>query len=568
VLLCSSSSFSSICRSFFLVLIILGCSAGLSHAQDGADRRLGISLAEEGRCEPALEVLARVQTDPASDAEVAQLDGACSLRLKDFRRAIASFEIARDLDPTLDGIDRVLGMAYYHAGQIEDAADALVRAGAVDGSNAEFLLYSGLVAYAQTDYTAAAGRLDAASQLSEAPVEPMASFFLGRAELGADNRDRAKTAFERVIRDYSGTAWADEAARALEELEASSGIQWWANAEVGLEHDDNPLLRGGGVLIPTEIASNSQGSQSDQRVFWFTDVGATLFERGDLSGGAMLRYAGSEHFELERFDTHAPGGTVWFDYELGIANSSLRVQYDFDAAFIDSQSIDQRAFVTSHLVGASIYKPWEDGVYTLLSSSVGFDDYGYDRIDVPDTISTPDCTSATFCGPPINEADKTDRDGVGVSVSVLHHVPIASEIALLNDPFVQGEYRYQRYWSEGSEFDQQRHAFEIGLGAQLPLEIGFRLSGHYAYAPYGNASVFPDPRDIERAPAPPVPYFLSTRDREEHQVGVRASLERAFGNHVVGTLRYSRMRNYSNADVFSYVRDLIGISFRVGFGGS
>jgi hypothetical protein len=75
------------------------------------------------------------------------------------------------------------------------------------GARPEFLLYSGLVEYARNDFSGAMGRLSAATQLSEAPVEPMATFFFGRAALGADEKDRAKSAFQRVVDDFPGTQY-------------------------------------------------------------------------------------------------------------------------------------------------------------------------------------------------------------------------------------------------------------------------------------------------------------------------------------------------------------------------
>ena len=122
---------------------------------------------------------------------------------------------------------------------------------------------------------------------------------------------------------------------------------------------------------------------------------------------------------------------------------------------------------------------------------------------------------------------------------------------------IEGEYRYQRYWSEGSEYDHQRHQIEVGVGATLPYEINLRVSGRYAYVPYGNPTVFPDPGATS----------LDDDDREEHETGVRVSLTRAIGEHVLVTTRYSRTRNRSSADVFDYTRDLFGVSVRVGLGG-
>jgi len=542
-------------------------AASVATAND-ADRRLGLSLAEEGRCGPALEVFDRVQGDPPDDAEVARMDGVCSLRLQDFRRAIARLELARSLDPLAKQVDLHLAMAYYHANQIDDAEAALIRAGAVDGDRGEFLLYSGLVAYARTDYVAAAGRLDAASQLSEAPVEPMASFFLGRAALGAEDQAQAKTAFERVIRDHPGTPWAHEAQRALDEMEsAASSVPWWVTAEIGLEVDDNALLRGRGVGVPGEVSGDG-----DLRGFWFFDAGASFIDVAGITGGATVRFAGSEHDDLEDFDTLAPGGTFWLDRPIGDEGASLRLQYDFDAPYIGNED----PFVISHLVGASLFKPWEGGAYTILGTSVGMDDYRYDRraFDDPDLSGLGPgglcAPTASFCGPARNEADATDRDGVGVSASLLHHVPIDHPVELLGPAWIEGEYRYQRYWSEGSEYDHQRHQVQLGVGIQLPFEVGLRVSGRYAYAPYGNPTVFPDPKS--RAIAENDGFFqtvvdLGNKDRVEHETGVRISLERAIGEHVVLTTRYSRTRNRSNADVFDYDRNLFGVSLRVALGG-
>ncbi len=565
-----------------LCLSLASPALGAVETSRDAERASAIRLAREGRCEAALEALAAVQSTPASDAEVARYQGECSIRLRDFRRAIESLEMARELDPALPDVDLHLAIAYYHAGRLDEAESTLERAGATQGGRPEFMLYSGLVAFARTDYGAAIDRLNAARRLEGAPVEPMASFFLGRAAQGVADGAKARTAFERVLSEHPDTPWAAEAERALDELEDDDTPAWWASLELGFEHDDNPLLRGRGVGLPSEIAG-----QSDQRGYWFFDLGATLFDRAGLRGGATLRYGGSEHAELERFDTHAPGATVWLDRDLGVADSSLRLQYDFDTAWIDAHTIRSAPFVISHLLGTSLYKPWSGGAYSLVSGTVGWDDYRYHRPDFePNALGStpasprPLClnTALDFCAPIRNERDATDRDGIGVSASLLHHAALPFELPGLTNPWVEGEYRYQRYWSEGSEYDHQRHQVQLGIGVVLPFEIGLRASGRYAYAPYGNPSVFPDPSDVAaaralaNAPSPPGPggpveYFLDTRARREHESGVRVSLERAIGEQIVVTARYSRTRTRSTADVFSFTRDLFGISIRVGLGG-
>lgn len=550
---------TSVSTCLAVLLALVGGAVSAAQAADDAQRRLGLRLAEEGRCDAALEVFSEVQGTPPDDAEVARLDGLCALRLQDFRRAITSLEAARSLAPGKEDVDLSLAIAYYHADRLDEAESALARIPAAEQGRGEVLLYSGLIALSQSDFGDAVGRLDAASQLSDAPVEPMASFFLGRAELGAENEGQARSAFERVLRDHPDTPWAEEAQRALDDLDGGA-YPWWASVEAGIEWDDNALLRGRGVGLPSEVSD-----QSDWRGFWFADAGAQLLDFKGFTGGVSARFAGSAHHDLDDFDTLSPGATVWIDRPMPFADTSLRLQYDFDAPFIDRD-----LFVVSHLVGASLYKPWDGGRYTLFGTSVGFDDYRYERFDSPDTVGGPTCGGAApFCGPPVNELDGTDRDGRGVSASVLHHEPMTLPLSTLENAWIEGEYRYQQYWSEGSEYDHQRHQVELGIGLTLPLEIGLQVRGRYAYVPYGNRTVFPDADAIAAATAtgPGTPVTLSRRNRREQEVGVRVSLERSLTDDVLIRLRYSRTRNISTADVFQYTRDLVGLSVRVGLGG-
>jgi len=124
--------------------------------------------------------------------------------------------------------------------------------------------------------------------------------------------------------------------------------------------------------------------------------------------------------------------------------------------------------------------------------------------------------------------------------------PLALPVPTIADGWLETEYRYQRYWSEGREYDHQRHQIEVGVGATLPLELELSVRGRYAYVPYGSPTVFADPSAIANTP-PNGTVVLNDDDREEHETGVRIALSRAFGERVRVTTRYSRTRNRSNA---------------------
>lgn len=437
-------------------------------------------------------------------------------------------------------------MAYFHLGDLDRAEEALERAPASRSQEPEFLLYAGLVSLSREDYENAIRRLEAASQLRDRPVEPVASFYLGRAFRQSSDRTSAESAFQRVIREAPDSIWAEEAQRAIDSLHAEQEIKVWTALEVGFEHDDNVLLRGRGVARPAEISN-----QSDQRGFWFVDAGALLLRTDVWNGGAALRYGGSEHADLNSFDAHAVGGTVWLDRGLGFADATLRIEANFDATWIDDDP-----FLFSNFWSALIHKPWKSGAYTMASLTVGIDDYRYDTVNVVDSM---------LGGPGpdgVDEKNARDRDGTGMTATLLHHENLPIEFDWLAKTWIEGEYLYNRYEAEGSEYDQERHQLELGLGAELPFEIQLSVRGRYAYIPYGSMSTFPDPSDVGVTQ----PYFLDNSRRREQEAGVRVRLERAFGEHVVVSTRWSRTRNHSTADAFDYTRDVFGVSVRIGFG--
>lgn len=539
----------------------MGVLATTAPTVAGADERaLGLSLARDGRCEAALETLLPLRARPPHDAEVERLTGECALRVKRFELAAVALEAARGLEPEAPGLELRLAQAYYHQGRRDDAAAALERAAANDpgtAASAEWLLYSGLVALDRGDTSLAIARLGAAAAHADDSVEPTASFFLARAQQRGDDREQARRSYEQIVEGYSGSAWAEQAARSIASLDAAEEIPVWASLELGLEVDDNALLRGRGVGRPGEISGDD-----DVRGYWFTDVGAVWLRRGAWSAGSSLRYAGSENEEFERFDTQAPGATLWLDRALGWQQSTLRLQYDADVAWIDATS---HPFVISHLWTGSLFKPWQAGGETTLSAGIGLDDYRYERRDLAvDDLGVPGCVPCSPAG--VDEVGATNRDGFGPIVNLVHRQPLP-ELPLpgVRLPWAEAGYRYQLYLSQGREYDHQRHQVELAAGIRLPLAVELSVRGRYAWVPYANRSVFPDPSDV--SDVPDTAYFLDHRARREQETTVRVQLQRAFGEHVLLSARWSRTRNRSTADVFDYTRDLFGLSLRIGWGG-
>ncbi len=543
-----------------LLLAVVGLGTGLvlvpppAFPSDTSGRRQALSLAAEGRCEPALPALRRVHQALPGDAEVAQILGECAIRLRSFGLAVEALEAARRIAPTRPRLDLDLGIAYYHLGRLDAAAEALGRAAKREtGIVPERLLYSGLLAFDRGEAALAARRLAQAAHLEGRSVEPMASFHLGRALDSLDERARAKEAFDRVIRDWPGTAWAEEARRALDRLESRDRIRRWGSVELGLEHDDNVLLRGRGVDLPTEISG-----QSDERVYWLLDGGALLLDRAGWSGGLTMRYAGAAYREIDSFDSQAPGGTLWLDRRLGSGASGVRLQYDFDAVWIDEDP-----FLYAQRLAVSVDRSWGRAGRTKASVSVGIDEYRFDVDDIPDGIGQPGdpCPGGVLvCGPPgLDEQEARNRDGYDVNAALAHWMPLPWSGA-----WIEGELRYQRYQTQGQEFDRQRHQVELAAGLELPWALRFSARGRYAYIPHDDPTTFSDPRDLP--PGGGVQLGLDAARRREQETFVQLRLERAFGRHVLVAADWSRTRNHSNSDVFDYDRNVVGVSVRIVLG--
>lgn len=549
-----------------LASCVVATEAYAQSASPSDARALGLSLAGDGRCEAALEVLLPLRVEPAADAELERRVGECAIRLERYELALGALGAARGLDPEATGLDLHLAQAAYHLGRLDEAEVALQRAagrpddGAASPNTPEWLLYAGLVAFDRGDSEQAVERLSAAVALRDDAIEPMASFYLGRAQQRLRDAGQARESFGRVLEGYSDTAWADQAARSIAALDAEAAMPVWASLELGFEADDNALLRGRGVGRPGEISGDS-----DVRGYWFADAGALWLRAGELTSGATLRYGGSENDEFERFDTHAPGVTLWLDRAVGPRRSTLRMQYDFDVAWVDTEKISNDPFVVSHLWSAAWIQPWSSGV-TTLAGSVSLDDYLYrrNRLRVPDLSDPGACEPCSPDG--VDEIGATNRDGFGPIVSLVHRQGLpAPAVPGVELPWIEGGYRYQLQVSQGREYDHQRHQFELAAGIRLPLAVELSLRGRYAYLPYAHRSVFPDPSEVPDVAD--TAYFLDPSARREHETQVRVQLQRAWGQHVLVAARWTRTRNRSTADVFDYTRNLFGLSVRIAWGG-
>lgn len=511
-----------------------------------------LALAAEGRCPAALPRLEALADGAAEgDARVHRALGLCRLHLGRPAEAVRALERALALDPTDAEAALQLGAARYHLGDREGARAALERVGAPGRERAEWWLYRGLLALDAGESASALGALERARGLEPAAVEPVASFYAGSAAARAGRSEAAREAFARVLRDWPGTAFADEARRALTSLDPPPRRFVWLRA--GAEYDDNVVLRGDGVALPAEI-----GDEADVRGVWDLEAGGDLWREPDAALGLAARYAGSAHADLDAFDVHYPGLRLWLDRGL-TPETLLRAELGAGYAWVDAEPFlaDQRARLAlwrrgGALAGAHVFaEAYREDVF-------------FEVDDVPDGpgMAGAPCVpaGALVCGPAgLDESEARDRDGFGFRVGIGRELPL---------PGVPGgglyaTYRFHAFRAEGREYTFDAH--ELLLGAQVPLPAAWtlELDLFLAYRPYRHPTTFPDPDALVAGRA----YGLEGGDRRERELRTRLAVERPLGEvlRVGADWRYTH--NDSTAEVFDYDRHVVGAYVTVGFGG-
>jgi len=526
------------------LLFAVGLTAGSAFAaENGALRMRAEALAAQGRCEEALALVRDAQASFGEDARLKLISGQCLIQLQRFADAVEQLEAARTQQPELPGVDLYLGIARFHLGDLAAAEEAIAAARQRDPNGAEVNLYWGLLLLQRAQNGQAAAYLERARLANAAAVEPVASYYTGIAWLGAEDRARGEAALRRVVEEAPNSSWAEEARRALEKMREHEAGRWWATLTGGFEYDNNVLLRGSGVSLPSEISS-----QRDTRFMWLLEGGYEFYRSRRWTLGALLRYYGNEHDDLGNFEIHYPTLTFWADYHFGRGLTG-RIQYDGGYAWVDNDP-----FLSSHNFTTSLYQDWGQRGRTQLFANYYRYDYKFDNSDVPDGpgfVNAP-CLDIDdiVCAPPgINESTARNRDGYGSSFGAEHAFPLGDSGVEL-----RGGYRFHLYSSRGSEYSYTGHELKLGLQIQLPWDLVLDLLGRYTYKPYRNHSTFPDPEDLFLNRQ----YGLANHVRRDKVYEFEVQLERRLTDRLSAALRYSYLRNRSNVAVFDYRREVIG----------
>ena len=534
---------------------LLGCltlSGALPALAEGALE--GATLAREGRCAAAIPLLASGPSPDLADGDRLRLLGRCQLRLGSYVEAAENLEGARAHRPEDGGLALDLGIAHYGKGDLAQARGTLAEADRLGTPRAELPLYRGLLALDDAEAAGAARLFARARAIAGDAVEPVASYYEGLAHSKRGLEAEARTALERVIRDWPGTEWARAAESALGRL-AAGRLHRWGSVRLGAEYDDNAVLRGRGVVLPDEISD-----ESDERLVWLASVGGEWVRTETWLASAGFTYQGSAHDTLDEFDIHYPSLTLWIDRPLD-SRWTARVLVSTGYAWVD----DEPFLVTQRAEGALFYTG-EGGAHSRFHLTVYRDDFKFESADVPDARPSGSCEELLSpCSPfGLDESSARNRDGNGWLAGLEHILPL-SDLGL---ELTAGA-SWHRFSARGSEYSFAGPEVRAGARLKLPWEWDLEAAAAHLYRSFRHPTTFPEPDGFPTATHPlqnGVQYSLRGTPRTENETRVEVTLGRTFESMTRFQLRWSYQRNRSSAAVFDFDRHQIGAYVTVGFG--
>lgn len=504
-----------------VVLAVWFIALEVRAADEGSVLRMRAEqLAAAGDCEQAIEKAQAARKLAPEDATAAVVEGRCALNLRRYEDAAVALEAARQLDPGLPGVSLDLTVAYYHADDLEAAESALARAESESPDDPRVALYRGLLLMEGSEDASAAAAFERAGRM-DAGINPMASYYAALAWERAQDQDRARRSLERVRE--SGSPWSDEAEDALQRLNEREGAatpRWWGVASVGAEWDSNVVLRGDGVVLPSNISDEEDG-----RGIWSAELGSELVRTENYAGGAIVGYHGNAHFDLHEFDLQYPSASLWLD-----------------------RRIDERSFVRLQPYGGYA---WIDGdPYVALGGGTlsyhhDYEKYGAGRLFTQ--ISYQNYLYETGLVPLGVDPNDLDRDGWYFLTGYDHAYALTDKTGL------RGGLAFGSYESEGSDYSHLSYGGHVGLRQNLPFKLILDLEAAYAYEPYRRASSYN-----------PVPK--KGPDRRDNIYATRVALERSLTEWLSVTGQWRYYDSDSNTRVFNYDRHIVGGYFTVFYG--
>jgi tetratricopeptide (TPR) repeat protein len=432
-------------------------------------------------------------------SEIAFSEGLVALKADDLDRARAQFEAATARDPADSPAWYWLGIARARAGDQAGAVAAFDEALALD------------------------------------PGFAQASYARGNALYRQGDEEGARRAWNRAVESAPGTEVARRAKRQLEgaapEGEPEAMARDWAlRAGLGVEYDTNVFLfpnRGDAGDAQSGLMFRAPDYRYDTRFVYYVDGSYRLVNRPNWS--LRLRQALQAVSQVRSEDVNYVSYTPSLSLDYTKGRLSLGMDYSFDLF-----GLAGGLFLLRHRVEPSLTLREGDCFFTRLSYRYSYSDF-------------PDVASRTF--------DRTGHD---------HRVGLDQYLLLFNRRgYARAGVEGRRELTRGSEYDARYLTVRGELAAPLPGEARIRLEGEQRWGDYDHDSAFSRPREVFFVMGPTFAQVIQgvkTGDpKRESQTVLGATISRDFGEHWIGSVRYTHTVNESSIDAFDYSREIFSL---------
>ena len=499
-------------------------------------RQRAEQLAASGHCDEAIPRARRAREIDPRDARAALVEGRCLLRLGQYRESIPVLEAAREIDPKATGVAADLGQAHYHLDEIDAASAELDRAERENPNDARTQLYRGLVLSRQAKQREAAVAFDRASGLDPG-LTGVAGLYAGRSWASAQERAKAKAALERARAADPDSEWGRTAAQEIEVLDAPNRRHVWAKLRAGVEHDSNVTLQNDIPYSALQISRDpnlAHAREHEDTVAVFEAEGGFEFLRDEKqSAGAAIGYSGNAHDRVPELDLQFPWLTAWYDRRLS-EHTWVRLQPFGGYAWLDGDEYLGLGGAT-----ASIAHEFTDRFTGQLYTRVFANDFLYNLDRDPEV--------AVSAGPAVADRFRRFRNRDGVE----YDAGVEGRFALLaGRTTLRAGSEYQRYESEGRDWEYHGSRTWLGVTQALPWRFVLDVVGSYGWYPYDHTSSYDE--DLLR-------YLVGKGPEREDQIwDVQGELRYPVTDWLELSARGEYTDAGSNVRVFDYDRWIAG----------
>jgi tetratricopeptide (TPR) repeat protein len=268
-----------------------------------------MDLFEDGRYEDALIKFIILTEKIPNKAEFWDWRARCHLKLREYKEALSSSDIAITLEPFVEEYYKTRGRAYYALGKYSKSAEDFKTYLSKYPRDASIYVMLGLSYFKLDRFKEAEKSFRKAKELSPA-LRNVVDYHLGYIAIQTGRKDEGINLLRDVMQRTQGTPLADEIRSQIDSIEQALKRtdklpgKWYASISAGIEYSNNVLSLSKDTLLPSDISQ-----KHDTSLFLVGQGGYNIYtnDRSQLWFSGLVY--GNIYFELDDFDVqqYQPG---------------------------------------------------------------------------------------------------------------------------------------------------------------------------------------------------------------------------------------------------------------------